>query len=439
MLVALDGTVLTVAQPTLQHDLHASLAAVQWTSTGYLVTVAALLVFAGRLGDHYGHRRVFSLGVAGFAASSAGIALAPDIGWVIALRVLQGVSGALLQPATLGMLRAVWPADRLPGAIAARTAAIGLSAAAGPLVGGALTTHLGWRAVFLLGILPAAAALLAALAVPSARPERTAAPGLDLPGAGLLGIALACLVHSLVALPDTGWSATTALGLAAAVLATAALARQERRTARPLLPAELLRSPAVGPALGVLLAASATVFGTLFPATYFLQDVLGLDPLQSALRGAPLAVAMILAAPASARLARHYGARTTVVLGMAVITSGALLTARLGPSSGTVAIGCCFLLLGSGFGAVMTTATSAIVRGAAAAEAGVAGGLQQTAMNIGPALGVALATTVAGRTAPGAALTASALATAAVATAGTLLALRLPRQAAPSRKAVEQP
>ncbi|MFE6052759.1 MFS transporter [Kitasatospora sp. NPDC056446] len=432
-LVALDGTVLTVARPVLQHDLHASVAAVQWAGTGYLVTVAALLVFAGRLGDRYGHRQIFALGVAGFAASSAGIALAPDIGWVIALRAVQGVAGALLQPATLGMLRATWPAERLAGAIAVRTAAIGLAAAAGPLVGGALTAHFGWRSVFLLGLLPAAAALLAALAVPAPPAEPAVRPGpeqlragLDLPGAALLGLALACLVQTLVAVPDADGPAGPAFGLAVAALLALALARHERRTDRPLLPPALLRSPTVALPLGVLLAASAALQGVLFPATYYLQDVLRLDPWQSAVRAAPLAVAMILTAAASARLARRHGERTTVLLGMALLTSGALLTARLGPGSGGVAIGACFLLLGAGFGPVMATATALVVRGAPAAEAGIASGLQQTALNVGPALGIALATTTAGRAEPGAALAPTALAMAAVAAAGTLPALRLP-------------
>ncbi|MFJ9453563.1 MFS transporter [Kitasatospora sp. NPDC101447] len=442
VLVALDGTALTVVRPVLQHDLHASVAAVQWAGTGYLVTVAALLVFAGRLGDRYGHRRVFAVGVTGFAAASAGIALAPGIGWVIALRVVQGVAGALLQPATLGMLRAAWPADRLAGAIAARTAAIGLAAAAGPLVGGALTAHFGWRSVFLFGLLPAGAALLAALAVPAAaRPEAAVrGGGLDLPGAALLALALACLVQTLVALPDSGWSAGTALGLAAAAALALALARHERRTPRPLLPPDLLRSPVVALPLGVLLTASAALQGVLFPATYYLQDVLGLDPLQSALRAAPLAVAMIVTAATSARVTRRHGERAVVLTGTALVTSGALLTARLGPGSGTVAIAGCFLLLGAGFGAVMATATALVVRGAAAAEAGVAGGLQQTALNIGPALGIALATTAAGRAQPGAALTPSALAMAAVAAVGILLAARLPgRTADPQREFATRP
>lgn len=451
VLVALDGTALTVARPALQHDLHASVAAVQWASTGYLVTVAALLVFAGRLGDRYGHRRVFTLGVAGFAASSLGIALAPGIGWVVALRVLQGVAGALLQPATLGMLRAVWPADRLSGPIAIRTAAIGLAAAAGPLVGGALTAHFGWRSVFVLGLLPAAAALLAALAVPTGpvptgpgssgtgRAEAGArGSGLDLPGAALLALALACLVQSLVALPEAGWSAGPLLGLAAAGGLALVLVRHERRTADPLLPPALLRSAAVAPPLVVLLAASAALQGALFPAVYYLQDVLGLDPLQSALRAVPLAAAMILAATGSPWLAKRHGERAVVLSGMALVTAGALLTAGLGPDSGTVAIGGCFALLGTGFGAVMATATAVLVRGASAGRAGVAGGLQQTVLNIGPALGIALATTAAGRTDPGAALAPAALAMAAVAGAGTLLAARLPGRAAATGRTAGQ-
>lgn len=132
VVVALDGTVLTVAQPTLRRDLDASFAQVQWTSTGYLIAVASLLVFAGRLGDRYGHQQVFAVGMVGFGAASAGIGLAPDIGWVIGLRVAQGIFGALSQPATLGMLRAAYPPDRLGMPIALRTSAIGLAAAGVP-------------------------------------------------------------------------------------------------------------------------------------------------------------------------------------------------------------------------------------------------------------------------------------------------------------------
>ncbi|MGY0020512.1 MFS transporter [Streptomyces sp. YJ-C3] len=430
VLVALDGTVLTIARPALQRDLDASLAEAQWTGTAYLIAVASLLVFAGRLGDRYGHRRLFALGMLGFAATSAGIGFAPGIGWVIALRVAQGVCGALLQPATLGMLRAAYPPDRLGMPIALRTSAIGVAAAAGPLVGGALTAHLGWRSVFFLGVLPAVAIALLVLLVRD--PEPSAAPGpvgLDPGGVLLLGTALACLVTALVELPGAGWSTLTVLAVAGAVTATAALVRHERRTASPLLAPSVVASPVVVAALGILLAASAALFGSLFVASYFLQDVLGLDALDTALRMLPAALCMILAAPLSAVLLRRYGARATTGAGMALLALGVFGFGRLDATATAPAIGACAFAMGTGFGTVMVSATEVLVRRAAAADAGVAGGLQQTAMNIGPTLGTALSTTLlmSGRdltASMGPTLTALALVTC----VGAAAAGRLPRR-----------
>ncbi|MGW7268028.1 MFS transporter [Streptomyces sp. NPDC054842] len=409
-IVALDGTVLTIAQPTLRRDLGASFAQVQWTSTGYLIAVAALLVFSGRLGDRYGHQRVFATGVLGFGATSAGIGLSSGIGWVIGLRVAQGVFGALLQPATLGMLRAAFPPDRLGMPVALRTSAIGVAAAAGPLVGGVLVTHLGWRAVFFLNVAPALVLGVLALVVRDpARTRALSAPGatedgapgtgtdptpLDVPGACLLAAALALLVHTLVG-ASTGSGATgTALGLLAVLVLAAVFVRHERRTEGPLLPAEIVGSATIGAALGILVTASAAMVGALFAGTYFLQDVLGLDPLQSSLRALPGPVMMILGAPAAAVLMRRVGARRTCVAGTALLTAGVFALSRLGPGAAAPEIGFGFLLLGAGFGTVMVTATAVVVRQASAASAGVAGGLQQTAMNVGPTVGVAVATTL---------------------------------------------
>lgn len=412
VLVALDGTVLTVAQPSLQRSLGASFAAVQWTSTAYLVAVAGLLVFAGRLGDRYGQRRMFALEMLGFGAASAGVALAPDIGWVIGLRVAQGVCGALLQPATLGMLRLAYPPDRLAMPLAVRTSAIGLAAAAGPLLGGALVNGPGWRAVFLLGVIPALAFGTAALVGGEARTKDAAGPALDLPGALLLALTLACLVHSLVAS-----GAVRAAGLAVAVLAGAAFVRRERRAADPLLPPGVLGSAPVAAALGLLVAVSAALFGTLFVETYVLQRDLGLDPFQSALRGVPLAVLMVASAPWCPVLLRRLGARWTVGAATALLALGGAVLSR---ATGPVALGCGFALLGAGFGTVMVAATHVVVRQAAVSVAGVAGGLQQTALNIGPVLGIAAATALMGVGARGVLLVLAAVAVLAVPLAALL-------------------
>lgn len=217
MIVALDGTELTVVQPTMQRDLDASFVQVQWTSTGYLIAVASLLVFAGRLGDRYGHRRLFAVGALGFAATSAGVGLAPGVGWVIALRVAQGVFGALLQPATLGMLRATYPRGQLGMPIALRMSAIGVAAAAGPVVGGALAAHLGWRWVFFLSVVPALAAGVLALVVREPELRRARDVPLDLPGACLLAVTLVCLVLGLVAAMAAGPAPGAAMGYDLAV------------------------------------------------------------------------------------------------------------------------------------------------------------------------------------------------------------------------------
>ncbi|MEV0171478.1 MFS transporter [Streptomyces sp. NPDC050803] len=381
--VALDGTVLTVAQPALREDLGATYAQVQWTNTGYLVAVASLLVFGGRLGDRWGHRRLFALGMLGFGAASAGIAVASGIGWVIGLRVVQGVFGALLQPAGLGMLRAAYPPDRLKGPIAVRTVAIGVAAAAGPVLGGALAAGPGWRSVFLINVLPALVFGVPALV--SREPRPATRVRLDVPGALLLAVTLACLVHALVT--------RTAPGLLVAAVAAVVLVRHERRTASPLLPPEVVGERAVGAALGTLVAASAALNGALFVGTYLLQDTLGHDPFHSALLSLPLAVLMIAAAAGCPVLLRRAGARRTTVAALAVLAGGIGL---LADARDTLALCTGFGLLGAGFGTVMVAATHVVVQRAAVESAGVAGGLQQTAMNVGPVLGVAAATTLMG-------------------------------------------
>ncbi|GGX56807.1 MFS transporter [Streptomyces fructofermentans] len=422
VLVALDGTVLTVAQPALRRDFDASFVQVQWTTTGYLIAVASLLVLSGRLGDRYGHSRVFALGVLGFGLTSAAVGLAPDIGWAVALRVVQGVFGALMQPATLGMLRAAYPPDRLGMPIALRTSAIGAAAALGPLLGGVLVAEFGWRSVFYVNVVPALAA--GAFVLSARLPSRTTDVRLDLPGAGLLAVTLVCLVHTLVALPEYGVTAASVLGLLAATGACWAFVRHERRTAEPLVPPGVFRSTVLTSALGTLVAVSAALFGTLFLITYYLQDVLGLNPLHGSLHALPLAVAMVAGAPVCAVLLRRYGPRGTVTTGALLVALAVLLMSRLGPASGPVGIGGCFLLLGAGFVAVMVTATAVLVREAPVESAGVTGGLQQTAMNVGPMLGVAVATTLA--SSDGSRRAAALVVLAVAALLGALLGRRLP-------------
>ncbi|MGW5398346.1 MFS transporter [Streptomyces sp. NPDC003952] len=414
MLVALDGTVLLMAQPSLRRDLGASLAEVQWTSGAYLLSVAAFLVLAGRLGDRYGHARLLFTGVLGFAAASAGIALAPGVGWVIALRAAQGLFGALLQPATLALLRLAYPPERIGGPIAVRTAAIGVAAAAGPLLGGLLVERFGWRAVFVANVPAALAIAAAALCVRVPAPPATEHGGRIRPGgAALLATALAALVHALAGVPEHGWSGPRTLtGFAAAAALAALLVRSERRSAQPLVPRPVARSVPVTASVALLTLVSAALFGALFAASFALQDAAGLDPLATGLRVLPMTAAMVVGAPVAGALLRRFGARGTAMAGTGLVALG---ITGLGPGWG-------FGVLGAGFAAVMVTATGTVVGDAPAGHAGVVGGLKQTAMNVGPALGIAVA----------AGTRASPVALAALAALGLLPASRLPASRRPA-------
>ncbi|WP_433179615.1 MFS transporter [Actinoallomurus sp. CA-150999] len=392
MLVALDGTVLVMAQPSIRHDLGASVAQTQWTSTGYLLAVAALLVVAGRLGDRYGHRRLLLCGVVGFAGASGGIAFAPGIGWVIGLRVVQGVFGALLQPATLALLRLAYPADRLGTAVAVRTSAIGVAATAGPVLGGVLVAHLGWRSVFVVNVPVGLAIAAVTMAVRVPAREHRESERLDAAGAALVAGVLAVLVYTLVGVPAHGWTGgPTLAGLLCTTAGAVLLVVHERRAAQPIVPPAVARSVPVTAAMALLLLTTGGMFGALFVATFLLQDVQGLSPVAAALRVLPLTVLMVLGAPLAGGAVRRYGPRRTAVVGSALLPLGVLGMSDLTSTDTWAVSGMWFALIGAGFTAVMVTATGTVVGDAPAGYAGVVGGLKQTAMNVGPTLGIAIA------------------------------------------------
>lgn len=427
MIVALDGTILLMAQPGMQRDLSASVAQIQWTSTGYLVAVAALLVIAGRLGDRYGHPRLLFVGVLGFGAASAGIALAPTVGWVIVLRAVQGGFAAFLQPATLALLRLAYPADRLGTPIAIRTSAIAVAAGSGPLLGGVLVAHLGWRAVFWVNVPLAFVLAVLALAVRTPTPQRADSPRLNLASAGLLAVALATLVHALSEVPARGGPprrrcSNSSPSSASQRCSPATNAAPHTRSFH----AAVARSVPVTASMAILLVTTASLFGALFRATFYLQDVLRLDPLASGLRVLPLTVLMVLGSPAALAALRRYGARRTAIAGTVLVVVGIAGLSQLGPASTWMAMAAAFAAIGAGFATVMVTATGTVVGDAPPGYAGVVGGLKQTAVNIGPTLGIAVAATTTGTAAS--TMSSTLLILAAIAALGLLPASRLPRR-----------
>ena len=209
MMVALDGTIVAVANPAIQAHLNASLAGIQWVTNAYLLALAVSLITIGKLGDRFGHKKVFLTGVTGFALSSAAIGLsgtiASSIGLVIAFRVLQGVFGAMLQPTALALLRNTFPPEKLNGAIGVWGAVIGASTAAGPIVGGLLVQHISWESCFYVNVPVGAAALIMSLLVLRETPPSPAASSFDIPGIAALSGALFLLIWGLIKGSSYGW------------------------------------------------------------------------------------------------------------------------------------------------------------------------------------------------------------------------------------------
>ncbi|GAA2002606.1 MFS transporter [Nocardiopsis rhodophaea] len=406
MMVALDGTIVAVANPAIARDLGASLAELQWVTHGYLLGLAVFLITAGKLGDRFGHRRMYLAGVVGFALTSVAIAMSSGAAVLIAFRILQGVFGATIGPAAMGLMRSGFPPHMLGRAFGVFASLLGGATAAGPILGGVLVSAFGWHSVFLINVPIALAAIgMTAWLVGPNRPTDTGSR-FDLSGIVLLSIAIFALVWALVEAPAEGWGhplTLTALGVALVV--GVAFVLWELRAEEPLLPMAIFRSLpiSIGTVLMVLMALA--LMGSLFFITFYLQGVSGLSPLQTGLQLLPLTAMMAIWGTPAGRLVDRVGTRLPTIGGLVSSTVGMAMLARLTPEIGWVYTSIAFILLGVGLSFVMTGATAAIMSSAPVSLAGVASGMQQAAMQLGGSLGTAvlgaaLAMTVS-RTLPG--------------------------------------
>jgi EmrB/QacA subfamily drug resistance transporter len=395
MMVGIDGTIVAVANPAIQSRLHASLAGIQWVSNAYLLALAVSLITAGKLGDRFGHKKVFLAGVAGFAASSAAIGLsgsiAGSITLVIAFRAAQGVFGAMLQPTALALLRKNFPAEKLNAAIGIWGAVIGASTAAGPIVGGLLVQHIGWEACFYINVPVGLIALAASLLVLRETDPSPAARSFDIPGIATLSGALFLLIWGLIKGPDYGWSSAPTLAfLGAAALLGLLFVIREHRAAQPLLPLRLFRSASLSAGVVLVILLMFAMFGAMFFMTFYLENVHGLDPITAGVHLLPMTAMLIIGSPLAGAVISKLGPRIPLVAGMLMAAVAMAGLSRLGAASSPNDTIAWFVLLGLGLSPVMVGATNVIVGNAPVELAGVAGGLQSTAMQVGGALGTAV-------------------------------------------------
>ncbi|WP_392967899.1 MFS transporter [Streptomyces sp. LN245] len=391
MMVALDGTIVAIANPAIAKDLGATFADVQWITNAYFLALAVSLITAGKLGDRFGHRQTFLIGVTGFAAASGAIGLSHSIALVVTFRVFQGLFGALLMPAALGLLRATFPAEKLNMAIGIWGMVIGASTAGGPILGGLLVQHVSWQSVFFINVPVGLIALVLGLLILLDHRAENAPRSFDILGIVLLSGAMFCLVWALIKAPAWGWGdGKTWLFLGLSVLGFALFSFWETRVREPLIPLALFRSVPLSAGVVLMVLMAIAFMGGLFFVTFYLQSVHGMSPVDAGLHLLPLTGMMIVGSPLAGLAITKLGPRIPLASGMAAtaIAMYGMSTLEADTSSGVMSVW--FALLGFGLAPVMVGATEVIVGNAPMELSGVAGGLQQAAMQVGGSLGTAV-------------------------------------------------
>ncbi|MFJ6744168.1 MFS transporter [Streptomyces sp. NPDC091279] len=389
LIVSLDVTVLNVALPSMQRELHASTSGLQWTIDAYTLVLASLLMLAGSTADRIGRKRVFLAGLVVFGVGSLLCSLAPNLDALIAFRMIQAVGGSMLNPVAMSIITNTFtdPRERAR-AIGVWGAVVGISMAAGPLVGGLLVDSVGWRSIFWINLPVALAALLLTLRhVPESRAPRARRP--DPVGQALVIALFGSLTYAIIEAPDKGLTTVLPFGTVA-LAALIALLWYEPRRDEPLIDLRFFRSVPFSGATVIAIAAFAGLGGFLFLSTLYLQNVRGLDALHAGLWMLPLAVPTFLFAPVSGRLVGSRGPRPSLLIAGTAMTASALLFAAFDAETNDVLLMLGYALFGIGFGFVNAPITNTAVSGMPRTQAGVAAAVASTSRQLGQTLGVAV-------------------------------------------------
>jgi EmrB/QacA subfamily drug resistance transporter len=393
-MIGLDSTIVAVANPTIGHHFHATLPQLQWVTNAYLLALAVTLITGGKLGDQLGRKRIFLIGTAGFALASLACGLSSSLGELIAFRAMQGVFGAIMVPQTLATLRATFPLEKLAAAIGLWTMSSTLGIASGPIAGGLLINHTSWRWIFFVNVPVAAVSLLVGTWV--IRESRDQAEGrrFDPPGIALLTGTLFTLIWGLIDAEKHGWGHFTPFGwlIAAAALLALFIAWEirEERVRQPHIPLSLFRSAQFSSGVVMALAVMIGLYSVLFFVTLYLQRVHGYTASQTGVRLLTLTGVMGISAFAGSRAVAKIGPRVPLLVGALLSAGGLIGLSRLGPQTSFSSIWPFLALVGLGFGPAQTAFARAIVGGAPPGQAGIAGGMTSTAVQVGGLLGLSV-------------------------------------------------
>jgi EmrB/QacA subfamily drug resistance transporter len=393
----LDGTVVNIALPTIARQLHAGLADLQWISDAYLLTLGALIILGGSLGDRFGRRRIFVLGLILFTAASIICGAAPNTVMLIASRAIQGIGGAMLTPGSLAIISACFVPEDRARAVGLWSGLSGVWLAIGPFIGGWLIDSVSWRAIFFINVPIAAAVIAIALRhVPESR-DSDADGRLDYPGALIISAGLAGAVYALIDGPGNGWSAPTLVAACAGALLLLAFPLVEMRERRPMVPLRLFRSRQFSGANLTTFFVYAALSVTGFLLVLHLQQDLHYSALAAGAAFLPASILLILLSSRSGALAQRIGARLPMTVGPIVAALGLILLSGVRPGdSYVVAVLPGVVVFGAGLTLIVAPLTAAVMAAVDAHHLGVGSAINNATARIGGLLAVAVVPALAG-------------------------------------------
>jgi EmrB/QacA subfamily drug resistance transporter len=394
-MIMLDNTIVNVALPSIQRELHVSPETLAWTVNAYVVPFAALILLGGKLGDRFGRRRMFVVGICIFTAASAACAMSTSAAGLVAARAVQGTGAALMSPLSLSILVATFSEKRLSAAIGVWAGISGLGLAIGPLLGGLLVENANWSAVFWINVPIGVIAVAVTLRAVRESSDPTLR-SLDLTGTTLVTSALFCVVWALIKSDTHGFGSVYVIAfLTVGIGLLVTFVLWERRAEDPMLPMDFFARSQFTVSDAVTLLVGFAMFGAIFYGALFLQNIQGYSALAAGARTLPWTLMILIVSPIAGRLSGRIGARIPAAVGMLLVGIGLAGLARLQANSPYSSIWPCFVLAGVGTALAMPTLSAAAMEAIPSAKAGIASGVLNTARQVGGALGIAVLSAVA--------------------------------------------
>ncbi|HUY72170.1 MAG TPA: MFS transporter, partial [Gaiellaceae bacterium] len=390
-MIMLDNTVVNVALPSIERDLHISISQLEWIVTAYALVFAALMITGGKLADLYGRRRIFVVGLAIFTLSSLACGFAPSAGFLIGARAVQGAGAALMNPATLSIITATFPPKQRGQAIGIWAGVSAMALAIGPLAGGLIVDNINWNWIFFVNVPVGALGIAVARFFIDESRDTSHEQSIDLPGLLTSGSGLFALSYALIEGNAKGWSSAEILGLfAAAAVLLAGFVVLESRQRLPMLDLSLFKIPSFVGANVVAMLVSLGMFGVFFFVSLYIQNILGYSPTKAGATFLPMTILIILLAPVAGKQSDRIGSRWLMGGGMTMLGISLLLYQRVGLHSTFWTLLPAMVLGGVGMAFTMSPMTSAAMGSVPTDKAGVGSGVLNSFRQVGGSLGIAL-------------------------------------------------